>query len=122
MVGNPTIPLRGCDSCPSKAARSTGANHLRKAAIVTITRRRAAGYRRSLKSWMGYVAETQRAEAWDCSVVAALGYLLSDEGYLLDFLIRYPVRERDRRRSEVVYVVNHWLADIASGANTSEIY
>jgi len=84
---------------------------------MTITSQRAAGYRRSLKSWMGYVAETQWADAWGCSVVTALGYLLHEEGYVLDFLNRYPVKERDRRRSEVVYVVTHWLADIASGVN-----
>lgn len=66
---------------------------------------------------MGYVAETQWADAWGCSVVTALGYLLNEEGYVLDFLNRYPVKERDRRRSEVVYVVTHWLADIASGVN-----
>lgn len=69
---------------------------------------------------MGYVEATQQADEWNCSVVTALGYLLQSEGYLLDFLNRYPVRERDRRRSEVVYVVNHWLADIASGVNETE--
>jgi hypothetical protein len=71
-------------------------------------------YRRSLKAWMGYVAEKHWSDEFQCPAVTVLGALLDPvNGQMSDFLQRYPRRERDRRRHEVRYVVLLWLAELA---------
>lgn len=70
-------------------------------------------YRHSLMGFMGYVAEGHWASLFDEPAYQVLSRLLSDEELMSDFLTRYPIHQRDRRRQEVRYVVAHWLADFA---------
>ena len=71
-------------------------------------------YRRSLKSWMGYVADSNWSTEFDCSLVDVLGALVQeDSDHLADFLSRYAIGERNRRSEEVRHVALHWLADLA---------
>lgn len=79
-----------------------------------LSTRKTHSYRRALKLWMGYVADGHQASLLDVPAVTALGWLLDSEmGHLDDFLKRYRVVERDRRRGEVRQVVLLWLAELA---------
>lgn len=81
-----------------------------------LTPRATLSYRRSLKSFMGYVTEGRWASAFDCSALTILGQFLDeDAGVMEDFLKRYPIAQRTRRRAVVRRVVLQWLADIAAG-------
>lgn len=63
---------------------------------------------------MSYVAENHWSDEFDCAAVTVLGALLEpDSGQMDDFVSRYPIRERDRRRGEVRKVVLQWLAELA---------
>lgn len=65
---------------------------------------------------MGYVSENHWASAFEVDAITALSWLINPElGYMDDFLHRYRIVERDRRREEVKRVVILWLADFASG-------
>lgn len=71
-------------------------------------------YRRSLKAWMGYCADTNYATLHSAPLLQVLeGLLEVDSGSMADFLRRYPKGQRDRRRREVRYVILLWLADLA---------
>ncbi len=71
-------------------------------------------YRRSLKAWMGYAADSQWSGEFNTSLLSVLEELLqADSGFMDDFLQRYPKEQRDRRRQEVRYVVLFWLAELA---------
>lgn len=81
---------------------------------MVLTTRATDAYRRSLKSWMGYVADSNWSTEFDCSLIDVLGALVADDSdHMADFLSRYPVRERDRRGRDVRKVCLHWLADLA---------
>lgn len=72
-------------------------------------------YRRSLKLWMGYVAEGHQASTFGVPAVTILGAMLNpDNGQMSDFLSRYRIKERDRRSREVRRVILLWLAELAS--------
>lgn len=71
-------------------------------------------YRRSLKSWLNYVAENHWSDAFQCPAVTVLGAMLEPHsGQMADFLQRYPHRERARREHAVRYVILLWLAELA---------
>ncbi len=81
---------------------------------MNLSTRATNTYRRSLKSWMGYVADSNWSTEFDCSLVDVLGALVQeDSDHLNDFLSRYPTVERDRRKRDVRKVCLHWLADLA---------
>lgn len=81
---------------------------------MNLSTRATHSYRRSLKSWMGYVADSHWATEFDCSLMDVLGALVQeDSDHLADFLSRYPTRERGQRGKQVRSVVLHWLADLA---------
>lgn len=79
---------------------------------IKLSTRAINSYRRSLKSWMGFVADGT-ASNFDTSVATALGLLLEDQGHMDEFLQRYPIRERDKRQKAVRQVVLLWLAELA---------
>lgn len=81
--------------------------------MYLLSRSAIGSYRRSLKSWMGYVADGEYASLFDVPVVEALTWLLSDLGHMDDFLRRYPIAQREKRRREVRYVVLLWLIEMA---------
>jgi len=82
--------------------------------VSQLSTRAVHSYRRSLKAWMSYVADNHWSDEFECAVVTVLGALLEpDSGQMEDFLSRYPIRERERRRKEVRKVVLHWLAELA---------
>jgi hypothetical protein len=80
---------------------------------MLLSRSAIASYQRSLKSWMGYVKDGDYASQFDVSAVEALSWLLSDLGHMEDFLRRYPVTQREKRRREIRYVVLLWLIEFA---------
>lgn len=81
---------------------------------MNLSTRATNSYYRSLKSWMGYCQDSMWSLTFDCSLVDVLGAMVEENSdHMEDFLTRYPVDERNRRRKDVRHVVLHWLAYLA---------
>lgn len=81
---------------------------------MKLSTNKANAYKRALKSFLGYRADDHWATEFETHAVPALGRILNEDAVMQQFLQRYRISERPQRRTEVRYIVNHWLADFAT--------